>query len=307
MNSTHEIKQVSDYNKLRNVTTVHPLVSVIDFATLKSAIPPAPREGIEQLRFNCYALFLKQSADCELRYGRRPYDFQEGTLVFLAPGQCVEVSSTRLGQRPPAGYALLFHPDLFAGLAFAEEIFDYPFFSYEIAEGLHISEKERQIIVDCLYKIGREAAENQDAHSRRLIVSNIQLLLNYCQRYYSRQFHTRFRENQDVIVRFERLLLDYFQSNRAAEQGLPSVSFFAKELHLSPNYFGDLVSQHLGKSPRELIQAKTLEQAKVKLLQPGQSISEVAYDLGFKQPQHFTRFIKQHLGMTPSEFQKNLD
>jgi len=305
MSSTHKIKQVGDYNKLRNVTTVHPLVSVINFAALTSSAPPAPK-GIEQLRFGCYALFLKQGAQCELRYGRRPYDFQEGTLVFLAPGQSIEVTSTRLAQRPQAGYALLFHPDLFAGSAFAEQIFDYPYFSYETAEGLHVSDKEREIITDCLHKIEREAAENQDAHSRRLIVSNIQLLLDYCQRYYSRQFHTRFRENQDVIVRFERLLHEYFQSDRAVEEGLPTVSYFAKALHLSPNYFGDLVSQHIGKSPRELIQAKTLELAKVKLLHPGVSISDVAFGLGFKQPQHFTRFIKQHLGMTPRQFQKNL-
>ena len=304
MPNTYNISQVGDYNRLRAVPTVHPLVSVIDFAALDAATQHGSRPDIHALHYRCYAVFLKQGPQCSLHYGRRPYDYQEGTLVFVSPGQTLTVNTGHgLPPRPVAGHALLFHPDLLAGTPLAERIHDYRFLSYEVAEGLHVSDRERATVLDCLAKIDDESRGNLDAHSRRLIVSTLQLLLDYCQRFYGRQFHTRFRENQDVLLRLERLLHDYFERGRAEAEGLPTVQVLAKALHLSPNYFGDLVSKEVGRSPRDLIRAKTLELAKLRLLQPELSISEVAYGLGFKHPQHFTRFFKGQTGQTPSAYQ----
>ncbi len=302
MGTTYEIDQVEKYNRLRGVTTVHPLVSVIDFSKIDVPIPEPPQPDIERLHFGCYALYLKHGARCEMHYGRRKYDFQEGTLVFLAPGQSVTIRAEQRTIRPTKGFALLFHPDLFASSELATRIHEYKYFSYELAEGLHVSEKERAIVVDCLEKIAAEAAANTDAHSRRLIVSTIQLLLDYCERFFGRQFHTRFRENSDVMIRFERLLQAYFEGNAPLENGLPTVNYFAKALHYSANYLGDLINEQTGKTPRDLIQAKLVELAKARLSTPGITISEVSAGLGFKHAQHFSRFFKQRVGLSPSQF-----
>ena len=301
MGTTYEIDQVDKYNRLRGVTTVHPLVSVIDFSKIDVPIPAPPQPDIERLYFGCYALYLKHGARCEMHYGRRKYDFQEGTLVFLAPGQSVTITAEQRTTRPDKGFALLFHPDLLANTPLATSIHDYKYFSYELSEGLHVSEKERAIVVDCLEKISTESSENTDAHSRRLIVSTIQLLLDYCERFFGRQFHTRFRENNDVLIRFERLLQEYFEGGTPLEQGLPTVQYFANQLHYSANYLGDLIHEQTGKSPRELIQTKLIEIAKTRLHLPGMTINEVASSLGFKHPQHFSRFFKQRVGVSPSK------
>jgi len=305
MPATYYINHPADYHRLRGITTVHPLVSIIDFHQFTQTASYPPAAEIEVLKYGCYAVFLKGGAKCELYYGRRPYDFQEGTLVFVAPGQELTIKKGQLAQPVTEGYALLFHPDLLAGSPLAKTIHDYRFFDYNAAEGLQLSDKERTIVLDCLAKISEEASANTDAHSRRLIVSTLQLLLDYAQRFYGRQFHTRFRENQDVISRFEQLLRDYFNDDRLIHRGLPKVSYFAEQLHLSSNYLGDLVSEQLGRSPRDLIQDHIATLAKHRIMAPGARASEVAYSLGFSQPQHFTRFFKQHIGTTPSEYRRS--
>lgn len=293
------IRQVADYNRLRGAPTPHPLVSVIDFARLEPAPSTPPPEPFDAMHFGCYAVYLKQGPKCRLRYGRRDYDFQDGTLVFLSPGQTVHVDRDAAATPPASGHALLFHPDLLAGTPLADGIHDYRFFSYEAAEGLHVSEAERATVLDCLSKIGAEASSNIDQHSRRLIVSTLQLLLDYSQRFYGRQFHTRFRENADVVTRFEQLLRDYFAADRAREAGIPTVGYFAAELHLSANYFGDLVRAQVGRSPRDLIQDRVIELARQRLTVGEETVSEVAYGLGFKHPQHFTRLFRKRVGAAP--------
>ena len=251
--------------------------------------------------YGFYCIFLKDVKCGDLRYGRNYYDYQEGTLVFTAPGQVVGVEDN--GEVfQPKGWALLFHPDLIRGTSLGRNIGRYTFFSYESYEALHLSEQERHVVIDCLQNIAGELQHAIDKHSRTLIVSNIELLLNYSIRFYERQFITRSNVNHDILARFERLLDDYFAGDRAQREGLPSVKWCAGELCLSPNYFGDLIKKETGKSAQEYIQLKLIATAKERILAPDKTIGQVAYELGFQYPQHFTRLFKKITGLTPNEY-----
>ena len=282
MGTVVKYDNIFQYNESRGVETLHPLVSVIDFSKAEP-IPP----GHYRHCFGFYAVFLKDVKCGDLRYGRNYYDYQEGTLVFMAPGQVVEVEVKDKPQVPPKGRALLFHPDLLRGTSLGRNIAGYTFFSYEVNEALHLSEQERQVMMDCLQNIQSELKHAIDKHSRTLIVSNIELLLNYSTRFYERQFITRNNVNRDVLAGFERLL---------------SVRWCAEQLHLSANYFGDLVKKETGKSAQEYIQLKVIDIAKERIFDPGRSISEIAYSLGFRYPQHFTRLFKKVVGCSPNEY-----
>lgn len=283
-----------DYNEYLSLPTLHPLVGVVDF----SQVPPM-RHSINSFGF--YVIFLKDVNCGDMRYGCNYYDYQEGTLVFLSPGQIAGVVDN--GEMfQPKGYALMFHPDLIRGTQLGRTIKEYTFFSYESREALHLSESERHVIMECLGNIRTEISRPVDKHSRRLIVSNIELFLNYCVRFYDRQFITRENVNLDIITRFEALLHDYFSGDKAGREGLPSVKYCASQLNLSPNYFGDLVKKTTGKTPLEHIRLKLIDAAKELVLDPARSVSEVAYMLGFQYPQHFSRFFKKHVGITPGQF-----
>jgi AraC-like DNA-binding protein len=236
-----------------------------------------------------------------LVYGRHAYDYQEGTLVFIAPGQVAGVNSKGETYQPK-GYALVFHPDLIYGTSLGKHIHDYTFFGYQSNEALHISERERQIVLDCFSKIEFELKQSLDKHSKTLIVNNIELFLNYCVRFYDRQFITREKVQKDILQKFESLLNHYFQSDKPQTIGLPSVAYCAEQMYLSANYFGDLIKKETGKSAQEYIQLKLMDIAKEKIFDTSKSISEVAYELGFKYPQHFTRLFKQRVGYTPNEY-----
>ena len=205
-------------------------------------------------------------------------------------------------QFQPDGYQLMFHPDLLRGTSLGRNIAGYTFFSYEVNEALHLSEQERQVMMDCLQNIQSELKHAIDKHSRTLIVSNIELLLNYSTRFYERQFITRNNVNRDVLAGFERLLGDYFAGDRPERDGVPSGRWCAEQLHLSANYFGDLVKKETGKSAQEYIQLKVIDIAKERIFDPGRSISEIAYSLGFRYPQHFTRLFKKVVGCSPNEY-----
>ncbi|MBS1565493.1 MAG: helix-turn-helix transcriptional regulator [Bacteroidetes bacterium] len=250
--------------------------------------------------FGFYTVYLKDVICGNLRYGRHYYDYQEGTLVFIAPGQVVGIENKE--QYQPQGYALAFHPDLIHGTSLGRHIGDYTFFSYEVHEALHLSEKERQIVLDCFSKIGFELQHAVDKHSKTLIVNNIELFLNYCKRFYDRQFITRDKAHQGILEKFEALLNDYFQSDKPQTTGFPSVGYCASGLHLSANYFGDLIRKETGTSAQEYIQSKLIDIAKEKIFDHSKSVSEIAYELGFKYPQHFTRLFKQRVGYTPNEY-----
>lgn len=288
------IDSVDAYNKLLGIETLHPLVSVIDMSAARR---------IKHMRhaFGLYVIFLKEVKCGDLRYGRHYYDYQEGTLVCVAPGQVVGVEDN--GEVfQPKGWALVFHPDLIRGTSLGQRIKEYTFFSYESNEALHLSERERAMVIECLDKIRHELEHAIDRHSKRLIAINIELLLDYCLRFYERQFITRSEVNRDVLTRFERLLDDYFAGDRAQREGLPSVKFCAGELCLSPNYFGDMVKKETGKTAQEYIQLKLIDAAKERVLDPDKTISQVAYEMGFQYPQHFTRLFKKVVGCTPNEY-----
>jgi len=292
-----DLVTVNDYCAGLGLSTLNPLVSMVD---LSEGVWPAQTEA-EGVRYHFYAVFLKQGQNCILKYGRQNYDYQDGTLVFVGPGQVVNISDVDPNFKP-SGYALLFHPDLLRNTNLGKSIEKYTFFSYELFEALHLSKKERQIVLDCFDKIHFELSQGIDRHSKTVILSNIELFLNYCARFYDRQFITRDSENLGIIEQFDTSLKDYIKTEKAKKMGIPSVGYFAEEQHLSPNYFGDLVKKETGKSAQEYIQMKIIDLAKEKIFDPEKSISEIAYDLGFKYPQHFTRLFKQKVGVSPSEF-----
>lgn len=298
MDNIKRFETISDYNTFYNNETLHPLVSVIDLSK------GGPRMAVS-IYFGFYAVFLKEVKCGDLRYGKNIYDYQEGTLVFIAPGQVVGINNP--GLYHPKGYALVFHPDLIHGTPLGKHIQDYTFFGYQSNEALHVSERERRIVLDCFSKIEYELEHAIDKHSKNLIVSNIELFLDYCRRFYDRQFITRDNANRGILERFENLLNEYFRSDKPHNIGLPSVAFCASELNLSANYFGDLVKKETGKSAQEYIQAKLIDVAKEKIFDRGKSVSEIAFELGFKYPQHFTRLFKQRVGQSPNEYRSSLN
>jgi len=294
MNEIVNLENVAQYNTMRGATTLHPLVTVLDMSTVK----PMPAQTFN---FGLYAIYLKELKCGELKYGRHHYDYQEGSLVFIAPGQVMAVQRS-VTTFEAKGWALLFHPDLIKGSSLGKHIQEYSFFSYDVNEALHISEQERQVVLECFRKIDFELRHAIDKHSKKLIVSNIELFLNYCVRFYDRQFITRDHVNTGIIEQFESVLNAYFNSEKLQDTGIPTVGYIAEQLHLSANYFGDLVKKETGKTAQEYIHAKLIDVAKEKIFNPAKSVSEVAYELGFKYPQHFSRFFKQQVGSTPNEY-----
>ena len=297
MSEIKDLVTANDYCAGLQLSALHPLVSVLDVS--EGTWPK--QEIAEAVRYHFYAVFLKQGQQCTISYGRQNYDYQDGTLVFVGPGQVVNIGNV-VPDFQPSGYALLFHPDLLWGTHLGNNMDNYTFFSYELYEALHLSQRERQIVLDIFDKINYELSQGIDKHSKQLIVSNIELFLNYCTRFYDRQFITRDVVNKGILERFEHLLDRYFISDEPHSLGIPSVAWCAEELHLSPNYFGDLIKKETGVSAQEYIQLKMIKVAKKLIFDRNKSISEIAYDLGFKYPQHFTRLFKQKTGVTPNEF-----
>lgn len=288
------IDTVSEHDTFYQKENLHPLVSVIDFSET------FPEIYASRMNFGFYAVYLKDVQCGDLKYGRNTYDYQDKTLVFVGPGQIINVNITK--DYKPQGFALLFHPDLIHGTPLGKHIEDYTFFSYESREALHLSEKERKIVLDCFDKIKYELEQGTDKHSKTLIAANIELFLNYCVRFYDRQFITRNNANRTNIEKFEQLLKEYFHSDKPQTMGLPGVAYCAERLHLSPNYFGDMVKKETGKTALEYIHLKIMDLAKEKIMDKSRSVSEIAYGLGFKYPQHFTRAFKKITGYSPLEY-----
>ena len=296
MKEVIKLDTVDQYNRLFGLETLHPLVSVVNL----SEATRFPTHFT--MNYGVYALFLKNVKCGDIRYGRQIYDYQEGTVTSFAPGQVVEVDIPQ-GVRPDA-HGLLFHPDLIKGTSLGQDIKHYSFFSYASAEALHLSEEEKSIFTDCLEQIRMELQHPIDKHSKRLISRNIELLLDYCMRFYERQFITRSESNKSVLVKFEALLDDYFQSDKPQTDGLPSVKYFADKVFLSPNYFGDLIKKETGKSAQEYIQTRMIDIAKEMIAGTEKTVSQIAYELGFQYSQHFNRIFKKNTGYTPGEYRK---
>lgn len=295
MNDIHKFITIDEYHKAMGIETLHPLVSIVDFskANHKGDYPAGHSFGF-------YTVFLKDQNCGDMKYGRNYYDYQEGTLVFLSPDQVVTIENRKSHQ--PKGWALMFHPDFIRGTTLGRAMKDYTFFSYDVFEALHISEQERATILECFHNIEVELHRNIDKHSQKLIISNIELFLNYCSRFYDRQFITRNYVSSDILSRFETLLNSYFNSQEPQIKGLPTVKFCADELNLSANYLGDLLKKETGKSAQEHIQLHLINAAKERLYDNSRSVSEIAYELGFEYPQYFSRLFKKRTGMTPNEY-----
>lgn len=285
---------IEQYNRFFGFETRHPLVGIVHF---DGSVP----QPTHRMTLGFYALFLKKTTGCIINYGKTVYDFDDETVVSFAPGQTVGIHRLEDGPAPEA-IGLLFHPDFLHHTSLGQKMKQYSFFSYASNEALHLSTEERIILQDYMEKIVRELQHPIDKFSKSLIVSNIEVLLNYCMRFYERQFITREEMNHDALARFEQLLDDYWDSGMAKLHGLPTVKYFADKICLSPNYFGDLVKSETGKTAQEYIQMKIVEMAKNAMLTPNLNTKQIADVLGFQQPQHFLRFFKREIGCTPKEY-----
>lgn len=296
MDKILNIDTVAEYDDYWGVEHRHPLVNVLEGSCSARPIPNC-RKNV-----GMYVIFLKDVKCADyLTYGRREYDYQENTLVFLAPGQVFGYPADGSTYQPK-GWCLYFSSELLRGTQLGRHIKDYTFFSYNANEALHISRQERDTIIDCMRRIDEEISQAHDHHSTTIIASAIELLLNYCTRFYDRQFGMRKKADKDVIIHFEELLDGYFTSGAPQRIGTPSVAWFATQLHLSPNYLGDLIKKETGKSAIEHIQRKTMDTAKDLLVQSNKTVSEIAYALGYQYPQYLSRAFKKLVGCTPNEY-----
>jgi AraC family transcriptional regulator, transcriptional activator of pobA len=294
--SISQLHQMLGYEKPK-----HPLVTVIDYSKLK-----ANKEYFDvKIVTDFYIISLKNPAPKSLQYGRQYYDFEEGTMMFVSPNQVFSISEFDESDNTQyEGWGLYFHPDLINGTSLKQKISDFTFFSYSVSEALHLSESEKQTLSTLVNTIEKEYQTNIDKYSKDLIVTAIEQLLNYSQRFYGRQFITRQKLNSDLVSKFEQLVKNYFQTNISVEKGLPSVEYFSKLLNLSSGYLTDLLKKETGKTTKELIQIELIEIAKTKLLNSSDTVNEIAYSLGFEYPQYFNRLFKSKLRMTPMEYRQ---
>lgn len=289
------LNTIQEFNDYQGVETLHPLVSVVHVENT---------EHIQEcvMHYGVYVIYLKENKGCKLSYGRTPYDFDEMTVTSFAPGQVVTVEPNP--DVPFAKFtALVFHPDLLNRTALGRHISRYEFFGYSSTEALHLSAQEVEVFRGVLAMIEQEIHRAIDKHTRELIVSNIELLLNYCLRFYDRQFITREEINHSVVKKFIELLDDYI-STKALQDGLPTVSYFAGKCWLSSGYFGNLVRMETGRTAKDIISDHLLTHAKQLLNEETLTITMISNRLGFEYPQHFVRFFKSHTGKTPSAYRK---
>ena len=290
------LDSIDAYNKLYGLETKHPLVTVIDLREATKVVNHV------RMDYGVYALFLKNGANCTLKYGRQSYDYQEGTVVSFSPGQLIGVD-TDVDEIAPDVIGLMFHPDLLHRTPLASKIKGYGFFDYSQREALHLSADERRIFCQCLERIGEEIAHPVDRHTAEIVSSQIQVLLDYVARFYERQFITRGKVNSDILSRFEAALKQYLESGRTKE-GLPTVNYFAEQANLSPGYFGDIIKKETGLTAQEIIARHLVDRAKRRLTESTDDISIVAYESGFQHPQHFSRMFKRLTGLSPTQFRE---
>lgn len=294
-----QLKSVYDYNELYGLPVRHPLVDVVNLTKAEKSVNNV------RLNSGLYAIFIKNDINCRLKYGRQYYDFQAGTIVSFAPGQIIEIEMPQEVFHPEI-YGLLFHPDLICDTSLSRRIREYSFFEYDQNEALHLSEQERFSIMNCFDGIERELNNGIDKYSRKLITDHIELILDYCMRFYDRQFCTREKANNDVLVKFEQCINEYYAGLKAKEGRLPTVKYFADKVFLSSGYFGDLIKKETGKTAQEYIQDKVIEISKIHLSNSLMSVGEISLCLGFQYPQHFIRLFKKITGCTPGEFRRTI-
>ena len=288
-----KVNRPSDYSSYLGVTDRHPLVSVIEYDRISPVFTTLND-------YNVYGIFLRGDNLVDLTYGCGIYDYKEGTLLAVAPGQLGGTEDN--GEKVNiSGWSILFHPDLLQGTSLEKKINNYTFFDYSLNEALHMTEEERNIIIDIMRSIENEINKPADSHQNNIIVNYIELMLNFCQRFYDRQFLTRKLEISDILTRFQNVLNEYYSSGEQLRNGLPTLHYMAEKLCLSPSYLGDLIKRSTGTNASKYIQRMVIQQSK-NLMSAGKNISQTAYSLGFDYPQHFSRFFKREEGITPKEY-----
>lgn len=300
MTEIKEIRTVRDYTDYFGLAETDPMVGVVDLTTATNW----PEEF--HLTFDVYAMLLMGTHCGEVRYGRQgKYDFDAGTIITYAPGQTINVKILP-GERPSAR-GILFHPDYISGTPLAEHIKNFSFFSYAVSEALYVNDYEREQFLSWLERLQTELATPADDFQRNIVCAQLEMVANYLMRFYARQFERRKQPDHDVLVRFEQLLGEYFQSEKPLTLGLPSVKYFAESVYLSPNYFGDLVKAQTGQTAREYIQRAIVQTMKQCLLASDAPVGDIAYQMGFQTTQHFSTLFKKATGMTPKAFREAED
>ncbi|MEL6558645.1 MAG: helix-turn-helix transcriptional regulator [Bacteroidota bacterium] len=300
------LKSISDLHRFNNLSAPeHPLISLIDYRLVKSASETNELKWIQ----GYYSISLKRNVAGKYRYGQYSYDFDEGLMTFFAPDQLITVQllESDAKEQPPSGWILAIHPDFFFGTSLAQNIKKYPFFKYSVREALFLSEKEEKIILDILQNIQGEYQSNIDKFSEQIIVSQLELLLGYSERFYQRQFLTRKIVNHQTLSKLESYLDDYFNSENLIDVGLPSVNKIADHLNLTPDYLSSLLKSLTGQTTQQHIHSRVIETAKVKLSTTELSVSEIAYGLGFEHPQSFSKLFKSKTKQTPLEFRMSFN
>lgn len=276
----------------------HPLISLIDYSKVRYPVNDSELKWIQ----NFYSIGLKRNVNAKFNYGQQEYDFDSGLLTFISPLQFLKLEVNRDAVVEPSGWLLLIHPDFLWNTALAKKIKSYDFFDYSVREALFLSEKEERVIVDILQNIEKEYQSNMDKFSQELIVAQLEMLLIYAGRFYERQFLTRKKTSFELLERFEKLLADYYETGKQMEYGIPTVSYIAAQLHISPNYLGSLLRIHTQQTTQQHIQNKLIDYAKERLMTTDRSVSEIAYELGFEHAQSFSKLFKLKTNQSPSEF-----
>jgi len=295
-------KSISEFHDFRDLPKPqHPLVSVYNFEDLKYLNKEEPKS----LMLDFYSIALKRNANAKMRYGQQEYDFKEGVLIFLSPGQVFSIEGN--SEMKHTGWSLLIHPDFLWNTPLAQKIKQYDYFGYAVNEALHLSDKEENMLIDIIKNIQHEYQSNIDKFSQDVIIAQIELFLTYAERFYNRQFITRKISSHQILARLEKLLEDYFTDDSLQQKGLPTVQFIAENLNVSPNYLSGLLKSHTGQSTQQHIHNKLIEKAKEKLSTTTLSISEIAFELGFEHQQSFSKLFKTKTNSSPLEFRQSFN
>ena len=304
MDKTFRFNSIAEFHQFCNLPAAeHPLISLIDYSRVRYPVDDSEMQWIQGF----YSVGLKRNVNAKFNYGQQAYDFDSGVLTFVSPLQFLKIEMNPEVEVNPTGWLLLIHPDFLFGTALAKKIRSYEFFQYAANEALFLSEKEEQVIVDLLKNIEREYQSNIDRFSQELIVSQLEQLLIYSERFYERQFFTRKKTNVEIVERFEQVLSNYFQSGRSLQNGIPTVSSIAEQLHISANYLGSILRMYTKQNTQQHIQNKMIEYAKERLSTTAASISEIAYELGFEYPQSFSKLFKNKTKQSPLEYRESFN
>jgi AraC-like DNA-binding protein len=298
------IKTISEYHKVMGLPKPeHPLVSVINFDTIKHL----PNNKSISLVFGFYSISLKRNFNAKMKYGQQQYDFDEGIMFFISPGQVFGIEVDKAEELRHSGWLLLIHPDFLWNMPLAKTIKQYEYFGYSVHEALFLSDKEENTIIGLMQHIEQEYRSNIDKFSQNVIIAQVELLLTYAERFYQRQFITRKITNHGILNRLEDTLTNYFNDDALTSKGLPTVQYIAEALNISPSYLSALLKAVTGQSTQQHIHNKLIEKGKEKLSTTGLSVSEIAYELGFEHPQSFSKLFKAKTNFSPLEFRQSFN